>query len=357
MGIVAFVALMGFIIWTEPPYGSFRCPNDYRTAEEYLDGLAKWASVELKKSPDITQEEMLAKRESLFIGHECEVSRWGGSDINTDAKNGTYQEMPSILQSADYGKDFKMYESDLGFSFKYPPHLVVRTFPDDPSHLYIVPSSRAKDSKEPLTSIIISVSDPDPEETPEEWLLGPNSGYTESLDRYGNYYKTSIDGQNAVYTDGGMWVVVNTRNNKYRLSIADLTEKDTSPLFTEMGIVIESLTFKKIPVVSNEVVSEFYGLPAEKRNQMLVEMIYAGEYKAVVNATNDGIEKYRDLVWEDLDFWIHRGVALFQLGNCAESGAAFYHVAVRVPEDKMVSSMMAKITNEGCKTPLDFSQQ
>lgn len=130
-------------------------------------------------------------------------------------------------------------------------------------------------------------------------------------------------------------------------------------IWSESSEVLQSQQPKDVQVATStkDISSEFYALPAEKRNQMLVEMIFAGEYRAVINATNDGIEKYHDLVWDDLDFWIHRGVALFQLGNCAESAAAFYHVAVRAPENKIASSMMAKITNEGCKTPLDFSQR
>ncbi len=130
-------------------------------------------------------------------------------------------------------------------------------------------------------------------------------------------------------------------------------------IWAESSQILQPQRPKDIQITTTtvDISSEFYALTAEERNQMLVKMIYAGEYKVVVSATNDGIENYRDLVWDDLDFWIHRGVALFQLGNCPESGAAFYHVAVRAPENKMASSMIAKITNEGCKTPLDFSQQ
>ena len=79
----------------------------------------------------------------------------------------------------------------------------------------------------------------------------------------------------------------------------------------------------QITTTTVDISSEFYALTAEERNQMLVKMIYAGEYKVVVSATNDGIENYRDLVWDDLDFWIHRGVALFQLEIALNQGRHF----------------------------------
>jgi len=151
-------------------------------------------------------------------------------------ENGSYLDIPSIGASSDYGKDFKTYTSRSGFSFNYPPYLEVM---DLLSHIVLKPVDEESDSG----SIVISIGLNDENMTAEEWLLSPNSGYLQSKDLYGNYYKTTIDGQEAVYTDGGMWTVVDTPDNKYRLSIADLPSKSDNRLFTEMGIVIESLVF------------------------------------------------------------------------------------------------------------------
>lgn len=153
-------------------------------------------------------------------------------------ENGSYLDIPIIGKSSDYGKDFKTYTSSLGFSFSYPSHLKVT---DLLSHIVLRPVNEESDNE----YIVVSVGLNDENMTAEEWLLSPNSGYLQSKDNYGNYYKTTIDGQDAVYTDGGMWTVVNTPDNKYRLSIADVPSESNDRLFTEMGIVTESFVFNR----------------------------------------------------------------------------------------------------------------
>lgn len=156
----------------------------------------------------------------------------------TEQSNGSYIDFPSIQADSDYGKDFKTYTSDSGFSFKYPPHLkVMELMPQ----LALVPVSERSNSG----SIIISVGVNDENMTAEEWLLSTNSGYVQSKERYGNYHKTTIDGQDAVYTDGGMWAVVNTPNNELRLSIAPLVDGEQGIPFTETGIILGSLVFDR----------------------------------------------------------------------------------------------------------------
>lgn len=140
---------------------------------------------------------------------------------------------------AEYAKTFQIYEGDFGFSFKYPPHLEIFEF----GYGWVVLSVKDESQKNDSGKIVVSVAENDEQMTAEEWLLGPFSGYSQSKDDYGNYYKTQIDGQDAVYTDDGMWTIVNTPDNKYRLSIADLSPGNAIPLFFEMGIVVESLTF------------------------------------------------------------------------------------------------------------------
>lgn len=140
---------------------------------------------------------------------------------------------------ADYGEDFETYHSDLDFSFKYPRHLFVSIDSDNANRIILAPKTLKDNEDAPLTIIVISVAENRKKVTPLEWLLGPHSGYKKSE----GYYKTTIDGQDAVYTEEGMWTVVNTPDNKYRLSIADLSTTDADRLFAEMRIVIKSLTF------------------------------------------------------------------------------------------------------------------
>ncbi len=92
------------------------------------------------------------------------------------------------------------------------------------------------------TAIVISIAENDENLKPEEWLLDPDAG---GLKDSAKYYKTTIDGQDAVYTDDGMWTVVNTPDNKYRLSIADITVDNAERLINEMKVVVGSLTFKR----------------------------------------------------------------------------------------------------------------
>jgi hypothetical protein len=159
--------------------------------------------------------------------------------VSNISENGSYQDMPSIEANADYGKDFKVYTSPLGFSFKYPPHMRVMEDPDAP-RVYVVTDVP---KGEPFSAIVVSAGGNDENQTPEEWLLGDSSGYLQSQEHYGDYHKTQIDGQNAVYTEGGMWSVVNTPDNKVRLSIAYTAGEGADIPFTEMGIVVESLAF------------------------------------------------------------------------------------------------------------------
>ena len=134
----------------------------------------------------------------------------------------------------------QVYESKLGFSFQYPPYLFVGEDNEAliPERLYILPISRNNDD---IYGIIISVSENDEGITPLEWLSGSKSG----ADLSKGYKILDIDGQEAVVIDDGTWVVVNTTDNKYRLSIALLPGRNETLLLTEMGIIIDSLRFDR----------------------------------------------------------------------------------------------------------------
>lgn len=75
----------------------------------------------------------------------------------------------------------------------------------------------------------------------------------------------------------------------------------------------------------------------------------------VVNATDDGIKNHKELVWNDIDFWIHRGVALFQLGDCREAEETFKHALTIDSHDDVALAFMGDIKNMRCG--LDFEAQ
>ena len=114
--------------------------------------------------------------------------------IQGATSNGNYVDTPSIGASPDYGKDFKSYTSPLGFSFKYPPYMRIIEDPNIPT-VYVA-TNVGED--EPFVAIVISAAENNLSLTPEQWLLSKNSGYNRSTKRDGNYYKTHVDGQEAV---------------------------------------------------------------------------------------------------------------------------------------------------------------
>ncbi len=75
-GIVVLVALGIFVAWKYSAPNSFRCPNDYATAEAYVTGVTEWAKGELMNSPNMTKEDLLNVRQKLFQEHACAPSRW-----------------------------------------------------------------------------------------------------------------------------------------------------------------------------------------------------------------------------------------------------------------------------------------
>ena len=97
-------------------------------------------------------------------------------------------------------------------------------------------------------------------------------------------------------------------------------------------------------------VSDLYAMSATDRNDFLIWANNNKNYQVVVNATDDGIKNHRDLVWEDVDFWTHRGMALYELGDCNLAGASFYHVLVRASKDSVAydvaSHLMGAISDD-----------
>lgn len=78
LGTMALIAIVVLVLaWgAARPADNFKCPNDYASTDEYIRGIAEWASTELKKSPNMTKDELLAAREGLIKEHKCEQSKW-----------------------------------------------------------------------------------------------------------------------------------------------------------------------------------------------------------------------------------------------------------------------------------------
>lgn len=163
----------------------------------------------------------------------------------------TQNPIPSISADIYYSKEFKTYKSKLGYSFQYPDNLFITEDPDPgiPERIFVLSSAINKDD---IFGVIVSVSENSEWEDPEHWIKGPYSG----ADLSKGYNIINVDGQEAVELEEETWVVVNTPNNKYRLSVAILPSKNNrfvttetgisdNLLFTEINIIISSLKFAR----------------------------------------------------------------------------------------------------------------
>lgn len=95
---------------------------------------------------------------------------------------------------------------------------------------------------------------------------------------------------------------------------------------------------------------DIYQWPKEDRNQFLLYGNQEKQYQAVVNFTDTGIQNHRELIWDDIDFWNHRGFALYELGDKAKSLAAFYHVLMREPDNEVANAFILRLPSEGNPT-------
>ena len=159
------------------------------------------------------------------------------------------QENTAALGTLDYEppcyqiKCKTFHIDDFDFSFQYPEYMEVipAFFPEDNFRIAIAYTEEEanKYKNQSFGMIIISVGENDENQTAVEWMGGPYSGRDTSK----KYFLTEVDGQEAVQEQGGMWTVVNTPDNQWRLSIADLTTEGKNPPFSEMRIIINSLKF------------------------------------------------------------------------------------------------------------------
>jgi hypothetical protein len=157
-------------------------------------------------------------------------------------------------------QDYETYiDSEIGFSFEYPNHLFIGKDPEIPNMLIIMPE-RLKTTNELFTSITITVEENSNSLTPFEWIkqeaVGSNRpkpfDVVDMMKEYfGNYQVETIDGQQAVFMDGGLWAVVNTPNQKWRISISPLLDIKSGArvLFKETEVIINSLSFIEPEVI------------------------------------------------------------------------------------------------------------
>ena len=136
------------------------------------------------------------------------------------------------------------YTSNLGFSFNYPKDMFIQNISggtDDNFRIAVIPTSY-NNQKQDLDAVVISASPNDPSATPMDWLNSPDSG----ADMSKGYSKLNMDGQEAISLNGDNWVVVDTSDNKYQISVATLpSDKPSQLLHNEMSSIIASFKFTK----------------------------------------------------------------------------------------------------------------
>lgn len=142
---------------------------------------------------------------------------------------------------------------EFGFSFKYSSDFFVGDDTNEPDAgggwFYIIPVAfKNGRTIEETGAIVISPRQKDPTQTALDWLKSPESGY----DMAKGYKTEKVSGQEAISVENGDWVVVDTPDNKERLSIAILppsatstTPTDLASLRSEMTLLINSLFMGK----------------------------------------------------------------------------------------------------------------
>ena len=155
-------------------------------------------------------------------------------------EEGSIKTEPNIEEVENNNNDdFETYQSKLGFSFQYPSQFFVMEDPEPsiPERLYIL----IKGEEENPSGIIISTTKNTDNQTPLEWLEGQYSG----ADLSNGYDVIEIDDQKAIMLDNGMWIVINTPDNKYQLSFATLPGKNGELLYLGTNTITSSFKFDR----------------------------------------------------------------------------------------------------------------
>lgn len=211
-----------------------KCPEEMQSFEEYATNRAEIMSLVYEKNKNMSQEE------ATTIIIEMAEKKGCNNDVDylkeyKQSVNGNEAELNLISDDDLNSQNLLEYDSGLGFSFKYPEYTDVKKISD--GNNWIIISPKGNDDRK----IVISLGDNSENLKAEEWFLGPDSGFDPKKEVF---FRTKIDGQDAVYTDAGAWLVVNSPDNKYRLSIAELTMENEEVMYKEMGIVFKTLKFR-----------------------------------------------------------------------------------------------------------------
>ncbi len=215
---------------------TFKCPEEMSSYDEYLDNREQLAKLIQEKYPELSQEEVMNQIMEMVAKEGCSNDVGYFQDHRNDI-NGEEASITLVSEKELEESDLLEHKIELTFSFKYPTNTRVLTFEDSEEGTSWVVIENKEDEN---SKIIISIADNSEGITAEEWFLGPNSGFDPNEDIF---FRTQIDGQPAVFTDSGTWVVVNTPDGKHRLSIAEMTVEDAKVMYKEMGIILGTLKF------------------------------------------------------------------------------------------------------------------
>jgi len=252
--VVILCAVTGFFVYksstSEKSFVYFKCPENYAENDtgtaEYEKATIAWTEDYLRAGPGPTVSGWAMAKTQLWLDNNCAVAlqRLKMSGKVADMK--PYELVDYNIQTALIKTlETTTYTSEIGFSFNYSNSMFVISGSDGPEDNYrllVIPNPYKDDEKQDLTAIVISASLNKPPQTPLEWLNGPYSG----ADMAKGYSKLDIDGQEAISMNGGNWVVVDTSDNKYQISIATLLgENSDQSLQTEMSNIVDSIVFSK----------------------------------------------------------------------------------------------------------------
>jgi len=219
-----------------------KCPEDYGSDDESITqknaDFDKWTKEFYENYPDASLSDLSEARYDFYVKNNCVVA----IKRYNDAKNGKAdpEDMAIIDKVIDDAISAKKYISDLGFSFDYPKDFRVVNDSEE-SRLFIFPNSYNPESDDEITAVVISSSPNNPPITPMEWLESSYSG----ADLSKGYNKVNIDGQEAISLENNMWVVVNTPDDKYQISIAPLPFKNPNEsLQKALSQIVSTMSFK-----------------------------------------------------------------------------------------------------------------
>jgi hypothetical protein len=118
-------------------------------------------------------------------------------------------------------------------------------------------------------------------------------------------------------------------------------------VFFYLGNMLHQKNLSKLqPTTETENDSPLSTFSQEERDAFLYAMIQDEQWQTVVNATDDGIKNYREMIWDDLHFWSARASALMQLGRCMDAGVAAYHILISDSDHELAATVLSSIQDE-----------